>query len=266
MNARELRRLIAAYANGKTGPFGSQRLELYHQVRDLFEELRNRVPLPRLKPYELKDSFLGGDEADLILLTCSHERRSQESIAQDVLRCSTNAVGTRRAGIAQGTRIAGMCIQAEFGYRGDFQSSAHPIALPLNLSEVYVLLRALKEYEAGREQADPHAAISRRVANMAYTELSDYAKEKLTPRFDDAGYRFEHVDPVFEEDSSLSSHWIYFEKAQVPVRVTLTSGEELLGRIVPTACHDGRPSITVRTEDGDTRSAAWADVCAIERA
>lgn len=142
------RKLLKEYANGKEGPFGRRRLTLYHQTRDLFEQIRSQVPLPNLMSYELKDSFLGGEEADLIMLTCSHQKMAQETIAQEVLHCSTNAVGSRRARLKNGIRIAGMCFQTDFGYRGDFHSTAHPISLPLNLSEVYVLLTALKEYEA----------------------------------------------------------------------------------------------------------------------
>lgn len=272
LDSRELRRLVARYADSKNGPFGARRLALYHQVHDLFEALRSKVPLPDLKPYELKDSFLGGEEADLIMLTCSHERRSQESIALYTLLCSKNAVGARRAKIAGGTRIAGMCIQTDFGYRGSFQSSVHPLALPLNLSEVYVLIRALKEYEGARDEADPHGVVARRLANMAYGELSDYARERLERRFDEEGYRFEQVDPIFEEDSTRDCNWLFLEKAGVPVRVELVDGTALEGTIAPRSGDagdtdaEGRPLLAIRRDDGTIALRRWADVLSIERA
>lgn len=266
LNSRELRRLIAKYANSAAGPFGERRLALYHQVHDLFEQLKNKVPLPHLKGYELKDSFLGGDEADLIMLMCSHASRSQESIAQDTLLCSKNAVGDRRRKIADGVRIAGMCIQTDFGYRGSFTSSVHPVALPLNLSEAYVLVNALKQYEVACGRDNPHGAIAGRIANMVYSELSDYARSKLSPRFTDSGYQFEHVDPLFEEDSSKSARWVYFEKAGVPITATLASGEKLTGTIVPMAGQKGRAHLTIRKEDGTCARVPWADVITIDPA
>ena len=53
-----------------------------------------------------------------------------------------------------GIRIGSMGIQAEFGYRGAFQSSVHPVCLPLNLSEVYVLFDALAEYAREKDGQD----------------------------------------------------------------------------------------------------------------
>ena len=53
------------------------------------------------------------------MLTVSHEERSQEDIAYNVLLCSKNAVEERRARIRDGVRIGGMCVAEEFGYRGE---------------------------------------------------------------------------------------------------------------------------------------------------
>ena len=63
----------------------------------LFESLRGVPGNKRLKGYELKNSFMGGEKADLVMLTASHEEIPQEELAHDVLRCSKNAVGERRA-------------------------------------------------------------------------------------------------------------------------------------------------------------------------
>lgn len=177
-----LRMRIKAYANGPDGPYSEGRLALYHQVHELFALLAAEPPNKGMKGYELKDSFIGGEEADLIMLTVSHEERSQEDIAYNVLLCSKNAVGERRARIRDGVRIGGMCVAEEFGYRGEFRSSVHPLALPLNLSEVYVLMDALAAYEHGCSWFDPHGRTARRIAGMIKRELSGYAKEKLASR------------------------------------------------------------------------------------
>ena len=42
----------------------------------LFESLRGVPGNEGLKGYELKDSFMGGEEADLVMLTASHEEIS----------------------------------------------------------------------------------------------------------------------------------------------------------------------------------------------
>ena len=39
----------------------------------LFESQRGVPDNKELKGYELKDSFMGGEEADLVMLTASHE-------------------------------------------------------------------------------------------------------------------------------------------------------------------------------------------------
>lgn len=186
--SRAFRKLLAAYAGSPEAPYGVGRVHLYHQVCDLFEALRLLPGNEGLKAYELKDSFLGGQEADLVMLLASHEGISQEALAHDVLRCSKNAVGERRARMKDGIRIGGMCIQAEFGYRGDFRSSVHPVSLPLNFSEAYVLFDALAEYSAGRGDRDPHRKSAERIAGMLKAQMSPYAKEKLAPRLGEMGF------------------------------------------------------------------------------
>ena len=158
----------------------------------LFESLRGVPGNERLKGYELKDSFMGGEEADLVMLTTSHEEISQEELAHDVLRCSKNAVGERRARMRDGIRIGGMGIQAEFSYRGAFQSSVHPVCVPLNLSEVYVLFDALAEYAREKDGQDPHRKTAERLAGMVKSQLSDYAKKMLQTRLEEMKLAEEH--------------------------------------------------------------------------
>ncbi len=87
-----------------------------------------------------------------------------------------------------GIRIAGMSIQAEFGYRGAFRSSVHPVCPPLNLSEVYVLFDALAEYVREKGGQDPHLKTAERLAGVVKSQLSDYAKERLQARPEEMGF------------------------------------------------------------------------------
>ena len=267
VDSRELRRLVRLYANGPEGPFGKKRMELYCEVRELFHLLAGEAGNEELCPYELKDSFIGGEEANLIMLVSSHEGKSQEELAYNVLGCSKNAVGDRRALMRDGIRIGGMCIQADFGYRGSFESSVHPASLPLNLSEVYVLLDALKSYEVARERHDPHRELCERVSGMVHAQLSEYARKILDPRLEHAGYRFRDEEPIFCGDGSQSAQWIMFEKRRDLVEVELDDGSVFVGRIqlLPRQ-KDVCPQITVISDDGSVKSAAWGRVVDIRLA
>lgn len=288
-DSRTFRQHASKYADSGEGPFGQGRLDLYYQIGDLFESLRSLPGNEELKGYELKDSFMGGEEADLVMLTASHEKISQEELAHDVLRCSKNAVGDRRARMRDGIRIGGMSIQAEFGYRGEFQSSVHPISLPLNLSEVYVLFDALAEYAHERDGRDPHRMTAERLAGMLKFQLSDYAKERLQARLQEMGFdELEEIAPVFSldsptrdvrnaEEAASPMHWAYFEKAGIRVRVERTDGSSTVGVILPSGRtrqfieergidrKDKRPYCIVYRTDGDYDIVPWADVVDVRR-
>lgn len=75
-----LRMHIKAYANGPDGPYLEGRLALYHQVHKLFALLAAEPSNKGMKGYELKDSFIGGEEADLIMLVFRQEDLSKKSI------------------------------------------------------------------------------------------------------------------------------------------------------------------------------------------
>lgn len=290
VDSRSLRARIKAYANGPDGPYMERRLALYHQVYELFAWLATEPSNKGLKGYELKDSFIGGEEADLIMLTTSHEECSQEDIAHNVLLCSKNAVGERRSRIRDGVRIGGMCIAEEFGYRGEFRSSVHPLALPLNLSEVYVLMDALAAYERESGKWSPHGRTARRVAGMIKRELSGYAKKRLGKRLKGMGFSdLQEVDPAFVPDivadkipddtPSKDSNWIFYEKAGRLVRVYLGDGRSVKGTILPRSEHkqffkdyaqemesdtdfvDARPKCVIRLSgEKGYEVVDWADV------
>ena len=119
-------------------------------------------------------------------------------------------------------------------------------ALPLNLSEVYVLMDALAAYERGCSRFDPHGRTARRIAGMIKRELSGYAKEKLGSRLEGMGFvQLEEVDPMFVPDipgdkvpegrSSQVANWLLYEKAGRWARVCLAGGGSVQGIILPRA-------------------------------
>lgn len=80
--------------------------------------------------------------------------------------------------------------------------SVRPVCLPLNLSEVYVLFDALAEYVRGKDGQDPHRKTAKRLAGMAKSQLSDYAKERLQARPEEMGLDgLEEVAPLYAPDS-----------------------------------------------------------------
>lgn len=283
-DSRTFRKLARKYADSGEGPFGQRRICLYHQVHKLFEALRKLPGNKGLKGYELKDSFIGSEEADLVMLTASHEGMSQEALAHEVLYCSKNAVGERRARMKDGIRLGGMCVEAEFGYRGDFQSSVHPVSLPLNLSEVYVLLEALSEHAGSRGGMDPHRQTALRLAGMVKSQLSGYARERLQSRLDEMGFgALEDIDPIFRFDSPKGGegdggrlsdplHWVYYEKSGVPACVELADGSMVEGVILSGSqanelleslemkVRDPRPYCIVYRGRDDFDIVPWAEV------
>ncbi|MDD2503092.1 MAG: hypothetical protein PHG58_04445 [Clostridia bacterium] len=70
-----------------------------------------------------------------------------------------------------------------------YQSTIHPIFLPLNLTEVYYLLRGLKLL-AKRDKDLAGSTIYENLANRMYTQLSDYGRKKIDKKAEQEGYRF----------------------------------------------------------------------------
>lgn len=187
-----------------------------------------------------------------------------------------------------GIRIGGMGIQAEFGYRGAFQSSVHPVCLPLNLSEVYVLFDALAEYVREKDGQDPHRKTAERLAGMIKSQLSDYAKERLQAWLKEMSFGgLEEVAPLFAPDSPSSNarseeadplHWMRFEKMGIRVEVERDDGSLVIGTILSGAAarefveeHDAkrkdkRAYLIVRRTDDDYDIVPWAEVVDVRRA
>ena len=181
-----------------------------------------------------------------------------------------------------------MGIQAEFGYRGAFQLSVRPVCLPLNLSEVYVLFDALAEYVRGKDGQDPHRKTAKRLAGMAKSQLSDYAKERLQARLEEMGLdALEEVASLHAPDSPSGNaqgekadplHWMRFEKMGIRVEVVLNDGSSVTGTILSGAAarrfieehdiqrKDKRACLVVRRADDDYDIVPWAEVDDVRKA
>ena len=93
--------------------------------------------------YTLQRSFLTDTDIDLLLMKALHEPKTQQQLANDIFLCSTQAIAERLNALRDGLRIGDMTITLNPARGGKLQTTVHPVMLPLNLSEAYVLLQAL---------------------------------------------------------------------------------------------------------------------------
>lgn len=214
--------------------YGADRLDLYLEVRDLIDALRDQGYVPRTVKYELKDSFLSRDEVNLIILKEMQEPITQDRLANDVLGCSRQTVGERLKELQDGYRLGDMSVKIAPERGGRLQSTVHPILLPLNLSEVYVLLSALGAQTSGLSREDPHWAILNDVAEKIYFQLTDYARDRIDGRLAEQGFHLQgDTPPIYVGDqhahvrgtTGCSMSWAFFEKAHKRVEVICADGE-----------------------------------------
>lgn len=277
---------VKAYA---CGLYGSDRLDLYLEVKDLVTALREQGYVSKSVKYELKDSFLSHDEINLIILKKIQEPITQEKLANEVLGCSRNTVVERLGELKDGYRLGDMSVTIAPERGGKLQSTVHPILLPLNLSEVYVLLSALGEQTRDLSREDPHWAILRDIASKIYFQLTDYARARIDDRL--AEHNLEYMrgtPPVYAGDQQThtrnttgnSISWAFFEKAHVPVEIICDDGKGNESRYVgymdnwndatpyldPGADVNPKHCFIVKGFDGSRTAVSWENVVDVRSA
>ena len=269
-----------------------ERFQLYKDVRNLTVRIPEN-PVAVSCEYTLEKSFLTQDEINILILKLIHEPISQRELAESKLLCSRQAVSTRIQDIKDGARIGAASVKLDLKNTHKVSSTAHPISLVLNLSEVYALISALQESAAQREPGDPRAVIQQSLAEMVYYQLSNYAKEQICPRLQQAGIRMQgNVPPCFEgnalsgpRDSAPTerqrlSNWLYYEKSGRRARIVLAGADQgeqqLEGRIVPGAVPpellaklpNANPAscFCLELADGSLRVLSWGNVVEVSAA
>lgn len=237
-NYRAFCKALAAYANSKDGPQSNGRHDLFLNVHELFEKGNEIGGAPKKRHYNLDKSFIGTDEANLMLLKAAHEGMTQQAIAA-YLGCSRTAVQKRLSALANGVRFGDSYIKAAPTSRGGLKSTAHPIFLPLRLHEVYLILSALGEFRAKRSDSDPERVVAddpERVvaddlARRIYYQLSDYAKGGIDKALNERGVRLAGLRPDFDSSKvSDLDRIVMYEKMGRELKVVLVNGDELVGR------------------------------------
>lgn len=309
-NFNDFKMKLARHAD--TELCGDDRLELYREVYDLLVALRKKRlegtdPTGRRRiraTYDLGKSFLSDAEINLAILKALHTPMTQQQVADDVLRCTRNAIGTRLSALQNGFRLGDMQVKIASPCHGQYGSTVHPILLPLNLTEVYVLLSVLGEAWSGKDDLDPHAVIARDLAEKIYFQLTDYAREKIDARLEECGakpekgeapwYDFETYpagDGKKMTKARRSRNWMYLEKSRRRVCITLACGDAeagddehgeksaeapiVYGRLAPgknpafyLKDKSKNPAFcfVVELDDGSLVSLSWEDVVDIEEA
>lgn len=229
-NYRAFCKALADYANSKEGPQSIGRHDLFLNVHELFEKGNEIGGAPKKRHYNLDKSFIGTDEANLMLLKAAHMGMTQQEIAA-YLGCSRTAVQKRLSALANGVRFGDSYIKAEPTSRGGLKSTAHPIFLPLRLHEVYLMLSALGEFRVERSGGDPERVLADELAGRIYSQLSDYAKGGIDKALNERGIRRGGQRPDFDSSELPNSDRIVmYEKMGRDLEVKLVDGTKLVGR------------------------------------
>ena len=155
--------------------------------------------------------------------------------------------------LIKGTKILGQHIKIR-NYQSEsrkltYQSTIHPIFLPLNLTEVYYLflgLKLLARNPKGSVVSEKYDSL----ANRIYAQLSDYARseiEKKTKEFDidlpQVEEFYKYLGSIDEEDMAKSSikdtlMYLFKSQAECTIRLNNSSKEVIRGCFIKLAGED----------------------------
>lgn len=259
-NAKQFKDDLKVWANSPHGPYGRDRLELFAEVKALVEAIRREEP--SVGSYTMDHSFLSNDEIFVDLLKEIHEGLTMEELAE-TLHMSTQGVYDRVNALKAGVRIAGASVQTDVHNGSRFESTVHPIVLPLNLSRVYLLLDLLVRESGGKQHSmNPREALSYELAEMIYSQLSDYAKDVLEPRLGELGVNlYDKREVCYWDDGASCDLYLAFEKSGRRVRVEHAKGV-FEGRILVPDGNDivSRKAMRLLQDDGEIKVLDYDDV------
>lgn len=140
--------------------------------------------------------------------------------------------------LVSGTKILGQEvkireIETEKG-KLKYQSSIHPIFLPLNLTEVFYLLDGLKTL--AKDNSGFTGQRYNHLANRVYCQLSNYAKGKIDLKLEDRSYSFlledecerynRSIDEEVMSEESKMSKLMYLYKSGTMCDIKMKTGVE----------------------------------------
>jgi hypothetical protein len=180
--------------------------------------------------------------------------------------------------LVMGTRILGQKVKIRDLKRErkaiTYQSSLHPVFLPLNLTEAYHLTVGLKLLSMGKE-----SMLSRtldEMANKVYCQLSEYARDKMDRKAAEAGVTFPYEEEFErysfsrdEEEMARENIWnavSFVWKASIPCTLHLKNEELEVMRDVYLSCdiNSGKLLLKNSLESNVERELEMIDILDIE--
>lgn len=175
---------------------------------------------------ELEDYFpvfdtLEKSERMVALLKYLQEPRTRSEIAEH-FHISERALANDLTELQSGFTFLGYTMKIELNRRKNtYDSTIHPIFLPLNLSEVYALTVGLKLIGRNTVFGD----IFYYIADSIFQQLSDYAKQRIAGKAEEKGISFNYFPPMAYRDeeqiiaSGRNQLLAYFLKSGAPCKI-----------------------------------------------
>jgi len=161
-----------------------------NRILDFSNYLKSKYDINLVLDKVFERESLNSYERQIDLLKILNSSKSKREI-MDYYAISRKPLEKDINKLIDGTKILGQNVKINDIKReaGEihYESSVHPIFLPLNLTEVYsmtVLLKILAKENA------VYSETLNNLANKTYSQLSDYAKEKIDRKADHEGVRF----------------------------------------------------------------------------
>lgn len=165
--------------------------------------LNDKWGIPLVLDEIFKRETLNPYERLVDLLKTLHEGKTKKEL-MDYYSISTKPLEKDINALIKGTKILGQNVKIRDIQREHrriaYQSSLHPVFLPLNLTEVFYLTVGLKLL------AQSHESIMSRtltyIADKIYCQLSDYAREKIKKKGMEQGVTFPSTNDFEKYDGS----------------------------------------------------------------
>lgn len=169
-------------------------------IKYLYDEHNIKIILYEEFEREAMDSF----ERKIDLLKTLNENKTKAELMEHY-NIGSNPLLKDINELIDGTTLLGQKvkirdIQKEKG-KIIYQSTIHPIFMPLNLTEVYFLIVGLKSLS--KEHESFSSRIYDNLANRIYSQLSEYARKKIYSKCKQMGMSFPYDDELEEFSESM---------------------------------------------------------------
>lgn len=170
---------LIAKINNKVDGASKNKAILAERVRDFLEYVNRQyrlcIPVEELKRYP----FSNEHERMIEMLKFLQEgKKTREDIAEHLCQ-STKTISADLKKLQDGYSLLGHHVQIEIKRsENTYESTIHPVILPLNLSEVYALTVGLKMLKDNKLFGTTYDYL----ADYIYDQLSEYGKKRISKK------------------------------------------------------------------------------------